>query len=689
MIPKWFNITNSASADVPAEVRIYDRIGKTYWEDSGVDAKAFAEALQAIPVAQSINLRVNSPGGNVFDGLAIYNVLKARSGKITCYVDGVAASIASVIALAADTVIIPENGLFMIHDPSGYCEGTEEDMVKAMQMLKACKDSIVSVYVAETGQSEEVIREKMTAQTWFTGSEAVDFGFATQLTDKVDIAACLKPFDLKGFKNFPQSNNTQTASNSTAKNPMKRNHILLDPASGETAGGGGAASSAATAVTNQAAGEIISIKADLAAVTAQLSVERKNAVDKMIDSIVAEGRIEAGSRDFWVSAALKDPTVIAELRKNQPIRPPTDNIKPIIDCSKESLVDIGREMARLRAPQDSFRKGQGASGSQAAASSYEAAVFHRKNRDRMLEVLNANTIQSTLKRQVILQEIMRAFARRIQPLTAFSTVFNNVPLQGTNVVSVPYFPLVSTASTDWVQANGYVMGDSTQNSKDVTVNKRKYQPIRFNSDELSRQPALQLGRIAEAKAEKLAADVFADILSAVTLANFGTGTIIGAATVFDANDVAALKGTCDVADWPEIGRSLFMTSAYDANLLQDSSVKSALNFGSNDAVARGNVKQLFGFDYNMCNYIPGNSENLIGFAAFMSALLVVQSPIQPDSEVMSQLASYEIITDPQTGSSFEYRTWGNPDADERRQVIECNYGYAVGEAVAIKRLTSA
>ncbi len=685
MTPNWFKITNASAADSPAEIRIYDRIGKDYWSDSGVEAKAFAEQLQAIPTSQLINLRVNSPGGNVFEGLAIYNVLKARGSKITCYVDGVAASIASVIALAADTVIIPENGLFMIHDPSGYCEGTAEDMEKAIQMLKACKDSIVSVYANETGQSEEVIREKMTAQTWFTGAEAVDFGFATKLTDKVDIAASLKTFDLSEFKNVPKFDNQTTASNSTDTRKMKPIHINRDPAAGDTAGGGGAATVSATAKTDQT-GDIVSIKAQLDAVTAQLAAEKKSAIEKTIDGLVAEGRVEVGSRDFWVTAALKDPSVIAELRKNQPIRPPTDSIKPVIDLVNASISDIGKEMDRLRAPQASFQKGNNITVEQRIESANNAAIFHQKNRNRIMEVMNANTIGAGLKRQVLLQEIMRAFARRLLPLKAFSSVFSGIPLQGTNVVEVPYFPLVSTASTDFVTANGYVMGDSTHSTKTVTVNKRKYQPIRFTSDELTRQPALNLMKIGEAKAEKLAADVFADVLSLVTVANFGATPTTGAASAFDLADVLTLKGVADVADWPEVGRSIIVQSAVDVNLLGLAGVQSALAFGSSDPVQNGSIKKVYGFDYYMCNYVPSNAEQLLGFIAYMSAILFAGSPIGPTDEVRNQLTAYEVVTDPQTGATFEYRLWGNADMDERRQVIECNYGYGVGETAALKRI---
>lgn len=693
----WFKITNAASTDAPAEIRIYDRIGKDYWSESGVEAKAFAENLQTIPLSQPINMRVNSPGGNVFEGLAIYNVLKARGSKITCYVDGVAASIASVIALAADTVIIPENGLFMIHDPSGYCEGTSEDMEKAIQMLNACKDSIVSVYANETGQTEEVIREKMTAQTWFTGAEAVDFGFATKLTDKVDIAACLNSLDLSAFKNVPKFENHTTASNSTDKSKMKPIHINRAPAAGETAGGGGAATVSATAKTDQSAGDIISIKAELAAVSAQLAAEKKSAVEKTIDGIVAEGRVEVGSRDFWVTAALKDPTVIAELRKNQPIRPPTDSIKPVVDGVKASLSDITKEMTRLRAPQDAMRRGAILDKEKAHKDSKEsaqaAAEFHWKHRDRMLEVLNANTIDATLKRNVVLQEICRAFAIKLAPLRAFSTVFGGIRLEGTDKITVPYFPLVGTASTDFVPANGYVMGDSTQNGKEVTINKRKYQPIRFDSSEMARQPALNLMQIGVMKAEKLATDVFNDVLSIVTNANYGAAASTGLASAFDAADVVDLSGVADTAEWPTTGRALFLKSAYKTNLLKANVITATQlswqNYGSVAPIQDGVVSRLAGFDIYQTEQIPANGENLVGFISSPSGISVATAAVNPNEDVMNQLAAYELVTHPTLGISFEYRRWGNADFDQARQVIECNYGYALLEAAGIKRIVSA
>lgn len=674
----WFTVRNLDEGT--AEITIYQDIGTNWWSEESADAQWISNQLKAIPKGQKINVRINSRGGNVWDGLVMYNLLKARRDDVTVYIDGIAASIASIIALAGSKLIIPKNGMMMIHDPHCYCEGTEKDMQDAAKLLRSTKDSLVSVYIEETGQPEKDIRSKMEETTWFTGQEAFDYGFATDLTDEVKVAA---HFDLSRFRNVPKA----IAAETTTEDPMKPRNIHLDPTPAGTpaSGSGGAAPAKPVAADTN----LIDIKNELDTVKAQLARERKDSVERAIDNLVAEGRVVASSRDFYVGAALKDDSIVAELRKNPVIQPPSAPITQMVDTVKASLADIGKEMTRLRAPQDAFRKGQGVSPEQVSASSLESAQFHAKNRERMLEVLNANTIGSSLKRNVILQEIMRAFARRIAPLSAFSTKFSNIPLQGTAIVSVPYFPLESAASTDWNQSNGYVMGDSTQNAKDVTINKRKYQPIRFNSDELTRQPALNLMKIAEAKAEKLAADVFADVLSVVTLANFGTAGLVVAAAAVVADDIATLKGVCDVADWPSVGRSLLLGSAYDVKLLKDSGVKSALNFGSNDPIARGSIGQIYGFDYFMCNYIPGNAQNLTGFASFMSAILFAQAPITPDSEVMSQLAGYEVITDPQTGASFEYRTWGNADFDERRQVIECNYGFAAGETAALKRITSA
>jgi len=113
---KWFKIENKADK---AEIWIYEEIGEDPWTGGGVTAKSFQKELSEIKASQ-IDLHINSIGGLVFEGIAIHNLLKQHPANVTTYIDGIAASISSVIALAGDKVIMAENGLFMIHNVSGW-----------------------------------------------------------------------------------------------------------------------------------------------------------------------------------------------------------------------------------------------------------------------------------------------------------------------------------------------------------------------------------------------------------------------------------------------------------------------------------------------------------------------------------------------------------------------------------------
>lgn len=303
--------------------------------------------------------------------------------------------------------------------------------------------------------------------------------------------------------------------------------------------------------------------------------------------------------------------------------------------------------------------------------------------------LNANTGDVGLKRQVLMQKMLRSFKRQILPVSAFSTVFNNVPLQGLDTIDVPYYALHTAASTDYDQNNGYVFnGNSTSNVKEITINKRKYQPFDFSSNTFRRSPWFNVLTLAELRAEKLASDVVADILSVITLANFGASVIAKPAETINSGDIAGLRTAANLAMWPRNGRSLVIDSAYDGVLVQDPSIKSALNFGNPNAIQDGVINKLYGFDYFESPSIPDNGENLKGFATFKSGILCATSPIMPAPGVQKNLLVYDMTTDPDTGLTIEYRYWGEPQADTDREVIECNYGYTKGEAAAIKRITS-
>ena len=197
----WYRITAKAIGE--AEILIYDEIADPFFSEFlgiGISAKSFAKELKDLGEVKALDIRINSPGGDVFQGQAIYSLLKAQKARKTVYVDGLAASIASVIAMAGDEIVIPENAMLMIHNPSGSVLGTAGDMRKMAEDLDKVAESISAVYVRKTGQDEAMIKKLMDEETWMTGAEAVELGFADRQMEAVQMAA---KFDLSQFRNVP------------------------------------------------------------------------------------------------------------------------------------------------------------------------------------------------------------------------------------------------------------------------------------------------------------------------------------------------------------------------------------------------------------------------------------------------------------------------------------------------------
>jgi ATP-dependent protease ClpP protease subunit len=188
----WYTIPARGTG---AEVVIYDEIGAY-----GVSAKGFLAELGALPVGTPIDLRLNSPGGSVFDAVAIYNAIKRHEGSVTVWIDGIAASAASYVAMAGDEIVMPENAFLMIHDPAGLVMGTADDMRAMADALDKVKNSLVQGYAAKSGRTPEDIAVLMGAETWFDAKDALDAGLATRIAEPVGIAA---RFDIARFRNAP------------------------------------------------------------------------------------------------------------------------------------------------------------------------------------------------------------------------------------------------------------------------------------------------------------------------------------------------------------------------------------------------------------------------------------------------------------------------------------------------------
>ncbi len=183
------------------EILIYDPI-------SPESLKPCLAAIAAVGTATEVTLRINSPGGNTATAMgmwAAFDGLKARNGvRITCIIDGIAASAASYLAMVGDKLVMPENALMMIHNPTGEVIGTANDARKAADALDRVRDMMAASYARKSGKSIERVRELMRAETWFTATEAVEAGFADEVSQPIKMAA-------SALKNLPSKVPTNIA----------------------------------------------------------------------------------------------------------------------------------------------------------------------------------------------------------------------------------------------------------------------------------------------------------------------------------------------------------------------------------------------------------------------------------------------------------------------------------------------
>jgi ATP-dependent protease ClpP protease subunit len=711
----WFTIRNKASEDA-AEVLIYDQIGKDWWSGEGVGAKDYVEALQKLDPTKQRNLkvRINSPGGNVYDGLAIDTYHQGWKGRIDTFNDGLAASIASVLLLSTANggkVHAAEASSTMIHPPSTMAQGTVSDMQRAIAALEAADKNIRAVYRRKVpNKTDEELSALMDAETWFTGPEAKEFGFVDEVTNSPILSNSLKTFDLSSFKRVPeafrklQNSAAQGGGHSPLMNRaqiiarLKKLGITVDDnstdeqliaqldAAIEAKANPTANPAAAPAVDATTAAALTILNEQVKEMKAARDAERTTRVTAEIDRHINERRLPAALRASYINRAMADETVLAEVAQLPQVIP----AEPItnLEITGESPEDICKGIKNLSAPMRAFERGNAVEPIDMKSHAVRRSQEILKNLAKLRHAIqNAHTIDSDLKRSVIMTEGMDAFKRKLLPLGAFSTRYNNVPLLGTDKIQVPYFPNFTTASTDFVSGTGYTFGESSDvQAKEITINKRKFQSFKWESAWINRQPYFDTSRLFSKQVAQLGVDVWTDILSVITLANFGAAVKNMGPTGFITETIIELRTIAEQADWPSENRSLMVDSVYYENILKGQiKVNEA---GSDAALRRAIAGRVADFDIYDSPRIPNNSEGLAGFIALASAIAAATSPVMPGPGVQKQLVKYDQVTDPDTGLTFEYRFWGDADLDVDKEVVECNYGYAVGEPAALKRITN-
>lgn len=202
-----------AAGQGKGELQLYGIIESETWWGDEVTPQTFKSEMDALGDISELNVYINSDGGDVFAGQAIHSMLKRHKAHVNVYIDGIAASIASVIAMAGDTVYMPRNSMMMIHSPWTIAMGNATDFRKMADDLDAARESMIAAYQDKSGMEREELIALLEAETWLSAERAIELGFADEIEQSKQIAAAVRngsltingqAMDLKQYKNAPK-----------------------------------------------------------------------------------------------------------------------------------------------------------------------------------------------------------------------------------------------------------------------------------------------------------------------------------------------------------------------------------------------------------------------------------------------------------------------------------------------------
>jgi len=480
---KWFEIQNKA-AEPAAEILIYEQIGKDWFSDDGIGAKDFADALAEIPKDRPLTVGINSPGGNVWDGLAIYHLLKARGDKVTTRIDGIAASIASVIALAGSKVLMPENALMMIHRAWGVLQGNAADMTKMASDLEKHDDVIAGIYSAKNGKSKEANLAAMDSETWFNGTEARAFGLVDATTPQVKMAAS---FDLSRFKNFGATSGTQIipATSALASDEVAPSSLSagIPPEENQptAAAPGGNPTPTNTMPTQDQTPAAALPATDFAPVIA--------AINKLGDTFTATAN-QPGAAPLSGTVTVSENPAVAKFRSMEH------------GSTKASFIKAHYNLLARELP--------------------AAGIY------------NANTVDSGLANSLLSSAAVDVMRTRIAPLGAFTRQVELSPLSKRQVINVP---LISTSGGINTNPANFETGDTTAADVAVTVNQYNRNWYVSHADG---NLGIKLAQLAPTNAKVLAEGIMA--LVTAKMASPISSQVIGTAANFSSSALPAILG---------------------------------------------------------------------------------------------------------------------------------------------------
>ena len=701
----WLFYAPANSAGETSTIQIFDQIGEDWYGGSGLSAKQFSDVLIECGNGPLL-VEINSPGGNVWDGLSIYNQLRGRKAPVTTRVVGIAASIASIIALAGDRVEMADAALMMIHDPSGMASGTSEDMRKMADALDQHAEVLVGVYAKKTGKPPESIRAAMKAETWFTTEEAMMFGLCDKPVKQLAMAAKWHPRAVtktapptvknnlqRGIQQYEEGlggDGLEEATVIDARNLVKgeepspqkikkavawwaRNERFLEaepntPADVAANLWGGAAGRdwfTALAVQLDQEHELTETEDKIstdstnakgeAGVTNTPQPTHNNTDTTMSDTTTVAAAAPAASVDLaavlaklaTIEAAMKTP---AAAPAPEPVRPVIQNLgNPLLEQHKSFKAGADRRKWLIENHSELIRQNQ----------------IHAPQ--------NTNTFTSTLVVDYLADAVITIATNKLAMLDGFSRNVGLDNLRPRATVRVKRFTTGSVAQTN--TSNFETNDDSTLAATTVSVNQIT-KSFSLTQQELNQ--GFQLADLAQGSAD-LFANGISDVVTALMVAaNYDSPVTIGTAANFDTSDLPAILALAKNYR----SKSLIIDGGHLARL-QFSGAANYFPDGRLTSLANGK----FGFDLIAENNRWTSAvANTVGFVCGPDAIAIASG--LPVGMIAGEFIEQRVVTT-SNGLSCLLSVWYSRSTRSHYASYDIMFGAGVGDATQAEILVTA
>jgi len=688
----FFSIQNEAKAP-EAEILIYNRIGPGKWyEPDGVSAKAFNAEVAKLPADREIKLRINSPGGSVYEGLAIYNYLKERRDHLTCIVDGMCGSVATIIACSAKKVVMNTGTGYFIHKIQGEAAGDSNKLRKIADDMDKIGKQFIAIYAEKTGLKDEEISAMMDESTLMDENEAVEKGFADEISGKEGMKGMRNVFDKEAFMN--EFNSSPSFQNwlDYSKITKKENTSMNDDktmVAGTTEPQGNLENK--ISLTQNEYQEYLENKAQIERIRKAEAEQKRAEVTNMVTALVNGGVYSNAVMQNLINGAVNSADQYALLKDSY------ENFKR--NAEAQNHVDAGvqlqnnvcvgiEDVARYR---NEFVR---------AENHKENNRLLHENRDMIEERLMTNevTVSTPLKRDhVYKNKMLVEFAKLTFPVNdIFTCIFKDMPLEGTNKAQIPYFEQDTQSVKDFKYRGtnggvneGYQWNGSYQEKNiEIALDCFKYVDIVYTDKAIAEVPFVNLPAILNLKMANLSYQCWGYFLGQLTTANGydqvypenGNGIALNK---WNQDACIDLVTQLDESNIPPVGRTLVLNPKYYNQLLKGRVLQNNQDLGQN-ILTKAVIKELTGMELVKGFNLPDNSENLVGFVACAPSLYIVNQPMRPPA---STNIIYQVFTDEKTGLSIEYCRSGNAQYREEYVSLDVHFGARPGITKALTRIT--